>query len=559
MNKIIIYQLFPRLFGNMNEATVKNGSIAENGAGKLAFFTQSLLGKIKDLGITHIWYTGVIEHATKTDYSRYGIRRDHPDIVKGKAGSPYAIKDYYDIDPDLADKIPERMAEFENLVRRTHEAGMKVIIDFVANHVSREYNSDARQPYVRDLGQDDNTSVAFHAGNNFYYIPGCPLSPDFDMPGESFAYGEFPAKATGNDCFTPCPGKGDWYETVKLNYGVDYACGRATHFKPIPGTWKKMLDILHFWAAKGIDGFRCDMAEMVPVEFWGWAIPQLKKEYPLVFIAEVYNPAEYGNYLHKGHFDYLYDKVGLYDTLRDVITHRKPAAAITQCWQSIEGIQHQMLNFLENHDEQRIASSFFASDARRGFPGMIVAALMNTNPVMIYNGQELGEKGMDDEGYSGTDGRTSIFDYWSMESVRNWLSGHHSARQRSLRNAYRQLLNIAATEPAIVHGAFYDLMYANMSNSSFNPGRSYAFLRKHEKDVILCAVNFDDAERNIHIYIPPEAFAALGFIDNAPASYTDLWTGQTSIATLTAAYPYTLTLPAQGGRQLRFRYDLQPN
>ncbi|MDR1499986.1 MAG: alpha-amylase [Tannerellaceae bacterium] len=555
IEKIIIYQLFPRLFGNMNKAMVKGGSMAENGVGKLNSLTPSLLGKISALGITHIWYTGIIEHATKTDYSYFGIRRDHPDIVKGKAGSPYAIKDYYDIDPALAEDVPQRMAEFEALVQRTHKAGMKVIIDFVANHVFREYSSDARQPYVRDLGQDDNTSVAFDAANSFYYIPGYPLSPDFDMPGEDFVYGEFPAKATGNDCFTPRPGKTDWYETVKLNYGVDYAKGGETHFLPIPDTWKKMLDILEFWATKGVDGFRCDMAQMVPVEFWGWVIPQLKKAYPVIFIAELYDPAEYGNYLTRGHFDYLYDKVGLYDTLRAVITRRKPAADITQCWQSVEGMQHRMLNFLENHDEQRIASDFFASDARKGIPGMFVAALINTNPVMIYNGQELGERGMDDEGYSGVDGRTSIFDYWSMASVRGWLSGEPlSAAQHSLRNTYHRLLHIAGTEPAVVHGAFYDLTYANMSNHRFDPDRQYAFLRKHKKDVLLCAVNFGDTEKTIHICIPQEAFSTLGVKDNEPAGYTDLWTGETNIGTLTAACPYQLTLPPYRGRLLRFRY-----
>jgi glycosidase len=556
MKKMIIYQLFPRLFGNMNDSLTKHGSIAENGVGKFSFFTQALLEEIRAFGITHIWFTGIIEHATQTDYSRQGIRRDHPGVVKGKAGSPYAIKDYYDTDPDLAEHVNLRMEEFEQLVRRTHEAGMKVVIDFVANHVSRQYNSDARHPYVRDLGQDDDTSAAFAAGNNFYYMPGRPLLMGFETPRQGFEYSEFPARATGNDCFTPSPVKTDWYETVKLNYGVDYLHDKAAHFSPIPDTWKKMLDVLRFWASKGVDGFRCDMAEMVPVEFWGWVIPQLKKERPLVFIAEVYNPAQYRNYLQNGHFDYLYDKVGLYDTLRAVICRRKPAGDITQCWQSVEGIQPQMLYFLENHDEQRIASDFFAGDARRGIPGMFAAALMNTNPIMIYNGQELGEKGMDDEGYSGIDGRTTIFDYWSMGSVRNWLAGKSLPdEQRSLRDTYHKLLSIAATEPAIIQGVFHDLMYANMSNPHFNPDRQYAFLRRHNKDLVLVVVNFDDAVQDVRLRIPAEAFAALDVNDNQAAECTDLWTGETSIGALTAAYPYLLTLPPSGGRVVRFRYN----
>ena len=293
-DKIVIYQVFPRWFGNTNTQLVKNGSLAQNGVGKFSAFTPKALAAIAELGVSHIWYTGVIEHATKTDYTAYGIRKDHTAIVKGQAGSPYAIKDYYDIDPDLADSVPDRMEEFEALVRRTHEAGMKVIIDFVPNHVARQYFSDRKENYVGDLGDHDNVNKAFDPNNNFYYLPGQTLVLHFDdQDDEDFEYSEFPAKVTGNNCFSATPGINDWYETVKLNYGVDYQNGGACHFSPIPDTWSKMLDILLFWAAKGIDGFRCDMAEMVPVEFWNWAIPRVKQQFPVIFIAEVYNPDEY--------------------------------------------------------------------------------------------------------------------------------------------------------------------------------------------------------------------------------------------------------------------------
>ena len=277
-NKMVIYQVFPRWFGNLRPSPVMNGSLAENGVGKFSAFTPLALSKIKELGVTHVWYTGVIEHATKTDYTMFGIRKDHSAVVKGKAGSPYAIKDYYDIDPDLADNIQNRMSEFEDLVKRTHEAGMKVIIDFVPNHVARQYFSDAREPFVEDLGQTDNVSKAFDVNNNFYYLPGQTLTLRFDpQREEDFAYSEFPAKVTGNNHFDAYPSQNDWYETVKLNYGVDYMHGGACHFNTIPNTWEKMLEILLFWADKGGDGFRCDMAEMVPVEFWNWVIPQVKK------------------------------------------------------------------------------------------------------------------------------------------------------------------------------------------------------------------------------------------------------------------------------------------
>ena len=560
-NKMVIYQVFPRWFGNLRPSPVMNGSLAENGVGKFSAFTPLALSKIKELGVTHVWYTGVIEHATKTDYTMFGIRKDHSAVVKGKAGSPYAIKDYYDIDPDLADNIQNRMSEFEDLVKRTHEAGMKVIIDFVPNHVARQYFSDAREPFVEDLGQTDNVSKAFDVNNNFYYLPGQTLTLRFDpQREEDFAYSEFPAKVTGNNHFDAYPSQNDWYETVKLNYGVDYMHGGACHFNTIPNTWEKMLEILLFWADKGVDGFRCDMAEMVPVEFWNWVIPQVKKVRDVIFIAEVYNPDEYRNYIYTGHFDYLYDKVGLYDTVRAVMCGQAPASNISHCWQSLEGIQKNMLNFLENHDEQRVASDFFAGDARPGIPGMIVSAAMNTNPVMIYSGQELGERGMDAEGFSGRDGRTTIFDYWSVESLRNWNNNglfdgaKLTPAERSLREMYAKLLNVVRSEPVIVEGAFYDLMYANSGNPYFNPNRQYAFLRKWKNEVLLVVVNFDRADQCVWVNIPVEAFKALDFEDNKPAELTDLLTGETTISTLTDAYPYQVKLPAYSCKMLKFSF-----
>ncbi|MGM9796866.1 MAG: alpha-amylase family glycosyl hydrolase [Parabacteroides sp.] len=560
-DKMVIYQVFPRWFGNNRPSPVKNGSLAENGVGKFSAFTPLALSKIKELGITHVWYTGVIEHATKTDYSAYGIRKDHSAVVKGNAGSPYAIKDYYDIDPDLADNVHNRMGEFEELVRRTHEADLKVIIDFVPNHVARQYFSDAREPFVEDLGQHDNVSKAFDVNNNFYYLPGQTLVFRFDpQREEDYAYSEFPAKVTGNNHFDAYPSQNDWYETVKLNYGVDYMHGGACHFEEIPNTWHKMLEILRFWAKKGIDGFRCDMAEMVPVEFWEWVIPQVKQEADVVFIAEVYNPAEYRNYIYKGHFDYLYDKVGLYDTVRAVMCGQQPTSQISNCWKSVGDIQSHMLNFLENHDEQRIASEFFAHDARLGIPGMIVSAAMNTNPVMIYCGQELGEPGMDEEGFSGRDGRTTIFDYWSIQRLRNWNNGGRfdgacldpSAQQ--LRRTYQLLLNAVRSEQVITKGQFYDLMYANAHNSRFDSNRQYAFLRKYQNEVLLVVANFDRAEQRVWVNIPVDAFKTLGFEDNRPAIVTDLLSGATAISTLTDAYPYYVQLPAYSGKLLKFTF-----
>ena len=490
-NKIIIYQVFTRLFGNNNNHCINNGSITENGCGKMADFTTKALNEIKKLGATHIWYTGIIEHATQTDYRRYNICPDHPAIVKGKAGSPYAIKDYYDVDPDLANDVPERMKEFEQLVQRTHRSNLKVIIDFVPNHVARQYHSDVQPDGTSQLGANDDTNYAFSPYNNFYYIPQAELHGQFDMKGAAAEpYKEYPAKATGNNRFDATPNINDWYETIKLNYGVDYLNGGTCHFSPTPDTWTKMLDILMFWAGKDIDGFRCDMAEMVPVEFWEWAIPQVKAQYPsLLFIAEVYNPREYNSYLLRGKFDYLYDKVGLYDTLRNIVCGGESATAITHSWQSLGGMEKRMLNFLENHDEQRIASDFFATNPRKAIPALIISACMNTNPMMIYFGQEFGELGMDSEGFSGRDGRTTIFDYWSVDTIRRWRNGGKfdgkmlTEDQKHLHSIYQRILTLCNEEKAISQGAFFDLMYANLNGWRFNEHKQYTFLRKFEKDL----------------------------------------------------------------------------
>ena len=501
-NKLIIYQIFTRLYGNRNTTRKEYGTIEENGCGKLNDFTPTTLKHIREMGVSHIWYTGVIRHATMTDYSANGIPRQHPAVVKGRAGSPYAITDYYDIDPDLATDVSQRMQEFEALVERTHKAGMKVIIDFVPNHVARQYHSICKPEGVKDLGEEDNPQNGFDPQNNFYYCPGQRFTPYFDLyHGETEPYFEEPAKATGNDCFHNAPGMNDWYETVKLNYGLDYYAGRVGHFNPIPNTWDKMTDILLFWASKGVDGFRCDMAEMVPAAFWHWATDKVKFRYPeMLFIGEVYNPAEYRNYLAAG-FDYLYDKVGMYDTVREVICGRQSTHAITGAWQQTDDIRDHMLYFLENHDEQRVASSFFAGNGRKGVPGLVVSALLQQNPLMIYAGQEYGERGMDKEGFSGHDGRTTIFDYWSVDTLVRAATRKLKAEEQALKDIYNKVCQIAITEQAVVAGNCFDLMYANGHLQ-----RLYAFLRKAGKEILLVVANFDELPVKTEVMIPAHAF-----------------------------------------------------
>lgn len=502
-DKVIIYQVFTRLFGNRNTTRKEWGTIAENGSGKFNDFDSKTLKSIKKLGISHIWYTGVIRHATQTNYSQYGIPSQSATVVKGKAGSPYAICDYYDVDPDLAVNVEKRMDEFDKLVVRTHKAGLKVMIDFVPNHVAREYKSICKPEGVEDLGANDDKSQGFSPQNNFYYCPGCHFEPSFDK-GD---YDEYPARATGNDHFDNHPGINDWYETVKLNYGVDYWT-RFGHFSPVPDTWDKMVEILLFWASKGIDGFRCDMAEMVPAAFWAYATAKVKTQYPhIVFMGEVYNPSEYRNYINSG-FDWMYDKVGMYDAMRAVICGQAPAHILTGAWQSVDDIKEHMVYFLENHDEQRIASDFFAGSAIKGLPGMVASVLMKSSPFMLYAAEEYGEKGMDKEGFSGKDGRTTIFDYWSVDTLCRAEADALNEEERLVFAVHEKTLQIARKEKA-VDGDFYDLMYVNPSSGNFNNEKQFAFLRKKDNELLIVVVNFDDRDVNIQVRIPSHAFEYL--------------------------------------------------
>ena len=550
-DKIIIYQLLPRLYGNRNTTRKENGSIADNGCGKFNDLTTSVLKSIQQKGVSHIWFTGVIRHATKTDYTAHGIPSNHPAIVKGNAGSPYAITDYYDVDPDLAEDVDNRMAEFEALVSRARKARLGVIIDFVPNHVARQYASLCKPKGVKDLGADDNRDHGFNPQNNFYYCPGCSFEPYLDLyAGTAEPYHEEPAKATGNDHFDNKPGQNDWYETVKLNYGVDYYAGGVGYFNPVPDTWFKMRDILLFWASKGIQGVRCDMAEMVPVEFWRWAIAEVRRQYPdYLFIGEVYNPALYRQYVEAG-FTYLYDKVGMYDTLRD-ITAGGSATRITSAWQSTDDIANHMLYFLENHDEQRIASQFFAGDAFKAVPAFVVSTLFRSCPYMHYFAQEYGEKGMDKEGFSGCDGRTTIFDYWSVDTMCRADEGKLTDDEKALADIYSRIMNFARTDKT-VSGQSYDLMYANPHSASFNPDRQYAFLRRSGRQLLVVVVNFDSLDRNIKLNIPEHAFEYLHLPDGKDIEGEDILTGASVAVRLSSQEPLSIIVPKNGAAILKF-------
>lgn len=522
--KVVVYQLMTRLFGNTGTLNKKYGTIEENGVGKFSDITDPALKSLKELGVTHVWYTGVLEHATLTDYSPYGIPADDPDVVKGRAGSPYSIKDYYDVSPDLASDVKNRMAEFEALIERTHRHDLAVIIDFVPNHVARAYKSDAKPADVKDLGEEDDKSVAFKATNNFYYIQGQSFKPPREynplgattvVTGENKAFEENPAKVTGNGQLSASPTMNDWFEAVKLNYGVNVWDNNKTHFDPVPDTWVKMRDILIFWAKKNVDGFRCDMAEMVPVEFWQWAVPQVKAvNSKIIFIAEIYNPAQYRAYANEGQFDFLYDKVQLYDTLRLLINRQSTTASIPAIQKSLEGINERMLHFLENHDEQRIASSHFAGDPWKAIPAMVVSATIDQGPIMIYFGQEVGEPALGDPGYQNLEkeGVTTKMDYWGVPEHQKWVNkGLYdgallSDEQKALRQFYGDILNFAKSNPAIASGEYIDLTEANLAEGKFSD-RFVAFARVAGEERLIIVAGFNEKVERIKVKLTPEVIS----------------------------------------------------
>lgn len=506
--KLVIYQLLPRLFGNQNSTNKFYGTKEENGVGKFNDINDKALQSLKELGISHIWFTGIIEHATMTDYTAFGIKNDDPDVVKGIAGSPYAIKDYYDVDPDLAVDVKNRIAEFENLVKRTHNNGLKVIIDFIPNHVSRTYQSDAKPAGVKDFGEDDDRTKAFSATNDFYYIPSQRMIVPAGYVAGSATYSsklkdgffeENPAKVTGNNVFKADPSLDDWFETIKLNYGLDLQNSK-NYFEPMPPVWIKTRDILIYWARKGVDGFRCDVAEFAPVEFWSWVIPEVKKVNPnMLFIAEAYDPKKYETFINTGKFDFLYDKVGLYDGLKRLIKD-EANADVKDIQQVVSkesvNIPNHMLRFLENHDEERIASKGFAKDPKYAKAAMVVSATLSGGPVMIYMGQEVGEPGAGIEGFGGDDSRTTIFDYWGVPNHQKWMNkgafdgGLLNVQEKELRSFYQKLLNFSGANEAVKYGAFIPLNSMTENQNVFNK-KVYAYVRYTQKERVLVIANFD--------------------------------------------------------------------
>ena len=541
-----------RYFGNTITTNQQDGTIEANGCGKFADITETVLQALKDLGVTHVWLTGCLRQATLTGYPEVGLPSDDPDVVKGRAGSLFAVRDYFDVCPDYACHPANRLDEFASLVDRVHRAGLKALLDFVPNHVARSYHSVVKPEL--DFGTDDDTGKFFAPNNHFFYlakIPGQKLTlskpVSWNPVGVKFD-GEFapedgsvgrPPKVTGNNVTSPNPGADDWYDTIKLNYGYNFVDGTG-HYDPRPRTWDVVDQILAYWQAKGVDGFRCDFANYVPAEAWTFLIGQARQRDPnAFFFAEAYvNP-------FAGSGDPVTSMQQLIDAGFDAVYH-DPAydllKAIYQGKASQDDYDHEMafppiakhcvVEYLENHDERRVPSPiiFDAGPDNSGF-GSVEAGyqlaplqyLSSSGPVLMLNGQEVGEPGAQAEGYQLADGRTTIFDYWAMPEFVKWVNGGRydggglSKTQLAIRRFYAALLGLCQ-DPSVLGDGYWGLKYFNRPERFTDcPADLYSFTRfqSASRRALVVVANFRPGTAvQGRIRIPQELVAAVGFTGN---------------------------------------------
>lgn len=541
-----IYQLLVRTFGNKNVTRKPSGTMEENGCGKFADIDDTVLRSLKEMGFTHLWLTGVLEQASTTDYPHRSA--DHPALVKGRAGSPYAVRDFFDVSPDYAIDPLHRLDEFNALVSRCHSHQLRVLIDFIPNHVARSYESDVRPEL--DFGIDDDKLVFFHRDNHFFYLqkfhPGD--GPPLVLPQREHVepYQEWHGRVSGNNVVHWNPGISDWYETAKINYGHDFTTGRDTSHLPasdaisehVPRTWRWMDEVIAWWQARGIDGFRVDMAHLIPMEFWSWLLRRARlRKNDVFFVAEAYDndPAK----LTEGHvldallqagFDAVYDDPA-YDLLMGLYDEGKWCNDLDTLIFTGERF-HRSLRYGENHDEVRLANPHEWGGVGMAVGRPVCAALfaMGRGPIMIYHGQEVGEDAVGNSGFTGENARTTIFDYWSLLSLGAWMNGGRcdggglTSEQSELRKWYGSLLRLMA-EPAFERGGFYGLNFANRDNPHFGriQGETvsghwlYAFLRHDQVSgqVFLVVVNFHPHENmsDVRIRIPHEVQQSWGRAD----------------------------------------------
>lgn len=489
MAKSLIYQLMVRHWGGQSYEPASLAIEKRRPIGSFEAIDDIAISYLKSLSIDTVWLTGVICHATRSQCSIGDETIGGDVVVKGDAGSPYAITDYYAIHPFLSHDESQAEAQFDALVSRLKAAGLKVIIDFVPNHVSRHYHGINTPPGERRLGQGDDVSIEFRPNNHFYYLPGTSYVNPSHL---ARPFHEMPAKVTGNDCYTPQPSEFDWYETVKLNYGVDLH--GTSFFDPVPDLWNRMRAILSFWLKRGVDGFRCDMVEMIPTPFWAWVISDIRRDFPQsLFIGEAYHIGNYDGLLGAG-FDKLYDKANCYNRLEGLLKGETSHDVVHSVFESGRRYEGKMLRFWENHDEIRVASEHFASDAPLGMVMTALVHLTGKDHLMIYNGQELGEEARGASGYSGDDGKTSIFDYVAVPSIQSLVSlnfqiGQLEVSHFVLLSAYQSMLAFAQTNELIAAGGYYGLNWAQRPKSDLERLYLFTCLRHLNGKVFLLAFN----------------------------------------------------------------------
>ncbi|MCP4884089.1 MAG: alpha-amylase, partial [Flavobacteriales bacterium] len=325
------------------------------------------------------------------------------------------------------------------------------------------------------------------------------------------------------------PDQNDWYETVKINYGLrpdgtkDFdslpegfeKMDHKAHFefwqdKMVPDSWIKFRNIALYWLEKGVDGLRYDMAEMVPVEFWSYLNSSIKIQYPdALLLAEVYNPGLYRDYIRLGKMDYLYDKVGFYDSIKHIMQGHGWTDHIPKVQEEVFDIEHHMLHFLENHDEQRIASPDFTGFAEKGMPAMVVSTTISTSPTLLYFAQEVGEPGAEDAGF-GSATRTSIFDYIGVPNFQGWTNngkfdgGGLSESEKELRSFYKKLLSFTIKSEALM-GKYQEIHYYNKDQNNAYDHRIFSFVRWSENEQLVVISNFDSQNHyELDLWIPEE-------------------------------------------------------
>jgi glycosidase len=218
--------------------------------------------------------------------------------------------------------------------------------------------------------------------------------------------------------------------------------------------------------------------------------------------------------------DYLYDKVELYDSIKHIMQGHGWTDHIPVVQEGLKDIEHHMLHFLENHDEQRIASPEFAGSALKGKPAMTVSATISSSPTLIYFGQEVGEPGAEDAGY-GKPSRTSIFDYVGVPYFQRWVNdksydgGQLSIEEKDLRDFYMRLLNFTINSDALL-GTYADIHTYNRQHTQNYNHRVYSFVRWSDSEKLLVVSNFDaDESHQFELVIPKELIAKWALKDGS--------------------------------------------